>query len=148
MIVFEKWMGCEEVKTFKLKGLEIVENKEEEVIQTTVPLVDGLVINREDSGGWLIEAYLEQSQRAFLQELKDNKNEIMIQVKITKESNDPAFFITSIIGINEIDENRINALFQGDVVDVRKSKIEEMLQTIIEEGYQGASLLKKFKELI
>ncbi|MGM8213920.1 YwpF family protein [Virgibacillus sp. W0430] len=136
------------MKTFKLKGLEIVENKEDGVAQITIPLIDGLVINREDNHGWLVEAYLDREHMGFLQDLKENKDEIMIQVKITKETNEPAFFISSIIGINEIDDTRINVLFQGHVVDVRKSKIEEMLQTIIEEGYQGASLLKKFKELI
>lgn len=52
------------------------------------------------------------------------------------------------IGINEISGDMINVLFQGSVVDHRKSRIEEMLKMIIEEGYQGESLLKKFKELI
>lgn len=136
------------MKTFKLKGLEIVENQEEGIKQINIPIIDGLVINREDGNGWLVEAYIEASHKEFLEILKENTSEIMIQVKITKETNEPAFFITSIVAINDIKENRINVLFQGNVVDVQKSKIEEMLQTIIEEGYQGASLLKKFKELI
>lgn len=136
------------MKTFKLKDLEIVENDEQGITQTKIDLIDGLIINREDRHGWLIEAYVDNSYMKDLQHLKDTKDEIMIQVKITKPTNEPAFFITSIIGINEIDEGRMNILFQGDVVDVQKSKIEAMLKTILEEGYQGASLLKKFKELI
>ena len=136
------------MKTFKLKGLEIVENQEDDVKQTKIPIIDGLVINREDGNGWLVEAYIDASHKNILEKLKENTSEIMIQVKITKETNEPAFFITSIVAINDIKENRINVLFQGNVVDVQKSKIEEMLKTIIEEGYQGASLLKKFKELI
>ena len=78
----------------------------------------------------------------------EHLDEIMIKVKITREENDPAFFITKIIDINEISDKTINVLFQGKVVDHRKSRIEEMLQTIIEQGYQGESLLKRFKELI
>jgi hypothetical protein len=52
------------------------------------------------------------------------------------------------IGMNDITEEKINVLFQGNVVDHSKSRIEDMLRMIMEEGYQGESLLKKFKELI
>ena len=134
------------MKTFKLKGLKIVANEDNDVQQKVIPLYDGLVINREDKFGWLIEAYIAKTHVDYLQSL-EKLEEIMIQVKITREENDPAFFITKVVGINEINDERINVLFQGEVVDHRKSRIEEMLQMIIEEGYQGESLLKKFKEL-
>ncbi|MEI3604882.1 YwpF family protein [Pseudogracilibacillus sp. SE30717A] len=135
------------MKTFKLKGLKIMANEEDGVERKQIPLHDGLVINREDKFGWLIEAYIDKIYLAYFNKVK-NVEELMIQVKITREDNDPAFFITKVIGINQINEDRINVLFQGEVVDHRKSRIEEMLQMIIEEGYQGESLLKKFKELI
>ena len=135
------------MKTFKLKGLKIMANEEEGFERRNIPLHDGLVINREDKHGWLIEAYTDKQHLKYLNSL-EKVEEIMIQVKITREENDPAFFITNIVGINEINEENINVLFQGEVVDHRKSRIEEMLQMIIEEGYQGESLLKKFKELI
>lgn len=136
------------MKTFKLKGLEIMENKEDGIEQKKISLTDGLVINREDDVGWLIEAYIDKNQYLEYFSTIEHIEEIMIQVKITREENDPAFFITKIININEISEKQINVLFQGTVVDHGKSRIEEMLQMIIEEGYQGESLLKKFKELI
>ncbi len=135
------------MKTFKLKGLKIMANEEDGVDRKKIPLFDGLVINREDKLGWLIEAYIDIEYLPYFNNLM-NVEELMIQVKITREENDPAFFISKIIGINQINEERINVLFQGKVVDHRKSRIEEMLQMIIEEGYQGESLLKKFKELI
>jgi len=122
-------------------------NEEEGVKRKKIPLHDGLVINREDKYGWLIESYVDIQFLPYFESLQ-KVDEIMIQVKITREENDPAFFITKVIGINEINEERINVLLQGKVVDHRKSRIEEMLQMIIEEGYQGESLLKKFKELI
>ena len=135
------------MKTFKLKSLEMMENKDERIQKKTIPLTDGLIINREDELGWLIEAYLDSKYESYFKKMQQY-NELMIKVKITREENDPAFFITKVIGINEINEGKINVLFQGKVVDHRKSRIEEMLQMIIEEGYQGESLLKKFKELI
>lgn len=136
------------MKTFKLKALEIIGNKDEDVTQYNIPLIDGLIINREDEESqWIIEAYTTRNYLDYFKKLQSENDEIMINVKITKESNDPAIFITSIIGINEID-TQMNVLFKGIVVDQRNSKIEQVLKTLIDEDYQGEALLKKFKELI
>lgn len=135
------------MKTFKLKGLQIVADEKKEIAPKTIPLIDGLVINREDDIGWLIEAFIDTSYKTYFSKIEDTE-ELMIKVKITREDNDPAFFITEVIAINEISEERINVIFQGKLVDHRKSRIEELLEEILEQGYQGASLLKKFKESI
>src|SRR5690625_4209688 len=124
-----------------------MENKDELIDRKTFNLHDGLVINREDEFGWLIEAYMDDTYYNYFTSI-ENHHDIMVQVKISREDNDPAFFITNIVSINSIGENKMNVVFQGRVVDQKKSRIEEMLQKIIEEGYQGESLLKKFKELI
>src|SRR5690625_5833489 len=113
------------MKTFKLKELVIVGNEEDDARSKEIPLFDGLVINREDSLGWLIEAYIDKTYTDFLQSLQ-SREEIMLQVKITRKDNDPAFFITKVLAINDINEKRINVLFQGKVIDHRKSRIEEI----------------------
>lgn len=135
------------MKTFKLKGLKVMNNQEVSVQRKHIDLIDGLVINREDEHGWLIEAFTDRKYWDFFTSIKDMK-ELMIQVKITREENDPAFFLTEIVSINEIGDNRMNVLFQGKIVDHSKRRIEKLLEMIIEEGYQGRSLLEKFKELI
>src|SRR5699024_6566281 len=112
------------MKTFKLKGLQIMKNEDDHIEQKPIPLNDGLVINREDKEGWLIEACMKREYLSYFESLEDIE-EIMIQVKITREENDPAFFITKIIGINDINEEKINVLFQGNVVDHSKNRIEE-----------------------
>lgn len=122
-------------------------NQEVSVQRKHIDLIDGLVINREDEHGWLIEAFTDRKYWDFFTSIKDTK-ELMIQVKITREENDPAFFLTEIVSINEIGDNRMNVLFQGKIVDHSKRRIEKLLEMIIEEGYQGRSLLEKFKELI
>lgn len=122
-------------------------NQEVSVQRKHIDLIDGLVINREDEHGWLIEAFTDRKYWDFFTSIKDTK-ELMIQVKITREENDPAFFLTEIVSINEIGDNRMNVLFQGKIVDHSKRRIEKLLEIIIEEGYQGRSLLEKFKELI
>lgn len=135
------------MKSFKLVGLEVMSNEDDGIERRKIDLFDGLVINREDELGWLIEAFIDNKHLSYFQQHRDAQ-EIMIKVKITREDNDPAFFITKIASVNEITEEKMNVLFQGNIIDHRKSKIEEMLQMIIEEGYQGDSLLRKFKELM
>lgn len=135
------------MKTFKLNELIIMGDEEDNIIQKKIPLKDGLIINREDKYGWIIEAFLDVNYYEYFESLKPSE-ELVIQVKITREENDPAFFVTKISGVNKINDDKMNVIFEGKIVDHRKSSIEEMLKTIIEEGYQGESLLKKFKELI
>lgn len=136
------------MKTFKLRRLDIIEDKNEDIVLNNIPLLDGLTINKEnDENTWVIEAYTDRKYLEFFRKLKEKNDEVLIQVKITKESNDPATFLTSIIGINEIG-SQMNVLFNGTIVDEQKSKILEMLTALVEEGYQEESLLEKFKELL
>ncbi len=134
------------MKTFKMKALKIVDEADDTVVKD-IELDDGLVINKEDRTGWLLEAYTDKKYKDYFESIMKN-NEVMVQIKITRIENDPAFFITNVIAINDISETHINVIFEGKIVDHRKSRIEEMLEEIIAEGYQGESLLKKFKERI
>ncbi|MBP2077939.1 YwpF-like family protein [Oceanobacillus polygoni] len=135
------------MKTFKLKRLEVVDHDDDEIEQLNIKLRDGLIINREDDQGqWLIEAYTNKSYMDYFKKLHGEQGEIMIQATITKESNEPATFITTVLGINEIGDH-INVLFIGTIIDRRKHIIEDLLTDLIDQGYQGRELLSKFKEL-
>lgn len=132
------------MKTFKLVHLKIINGEENGLVHTRIPLYDGLIINREDAKNrWVIEAYTSKIYLDYFQELQ-NQDKIMIQVKITKKSNDPAVFLTSIIDINEIG-TKMNVLFMGTIVDQRKDRIESILKELINKGYEGKELLKQFK---
>ncbi|SHG24750.1 YwpF family protein [Ornithinibacillus halophilus] len=136
------------MKTFKLKEFQILVNKNGDIVKHPIQLIDGLIINREDEKNrWTIEAYIEQSYFDFFEQLKGTRDEIMVEVRITKESNEPATFISSIIGINKIESN-MNVLLSGQIVDQRKSKIEGLLTDLVQEGYQGEELIDKFKDKI
>lgn len=136
------------LKTFKLISLKVLEKKNENIIHRVIPLIDGLIINREDNENqWIIEAFIDQSYEPYFNELRDDKNEVMLQVKISKESNDPAFFITKIIGMNRIGKN-MNILFKGTIIDQRKHEFENLVETLIAKGYYGEKLLIKFKQLM
>jgi hypothetical protein len=141
-------MGGKKMKTFLLKALQIMESQNEEIIKTDIELIDGLIINREDDkNSWLIEALVDKKHLEWFEDLKARRDQVMIEVKISKITNAPATFITSIDSINKIGKH-INIIFMGTIVDKRKSKIEEMLGELINQGYQGEELLEKFKKLL
>ncbi|AXI08929.1 hypothetical protein CUC15_08370 [Oceanobacillus zhaokaii] len=128
------------MKTFKLKMLTIINQENGKIVQNRIPLLNGLIINREDdTNQWIIEAYIEKANKAYFNQLLENKEELMLQVKITKESNEPATFITSILSINEIGEN-INVLFIGTVIERKEKNILKELTSLLEEGYRGKKL--------
>src|SRR5699024_10164992 len=130
------------MKTFKIKSLIVRGEEENNITKKEINLHDGHVINREEEHDRLIEALTDKSYYQYFKKL-DTIKEIIVQVKITREENDPIFFITEIVSLNEISSEKINIIFEGKIVDHIKSGIEDRLQTIIEEGYQGESLLKK-----
>jgi len=131
------------VKTFKLISLKIIEDQDGK--KQNITLEDGLIINQEeDKNRWIIEAFIDKAYEDLFHHLK-NKTEVYIEVKITKESNEPASFVTNIASINEI-EDRINVIFVGKILDERKSKLEEKLVSLIEDGYEGEDLLQRFKK--
>ena len=133
------------MKTFMLKALDIIENDSRKKIE----LIDGLIINREDEENqWIIEAYIDQKYLNYFQELQNQNEKVMIEVKITKETNDPATFITSMIGLNKIG-TQMNVLFKGTIaVDQYNSGMEQALKSLIDQGYQGEELLGEFKALL
>src|SRR5690625_586592 len=133
------------MKTFMLKAIDIIENSSRKKVE----LIDGLIINREDEENqWIIEAYIDQKYLSYFKELQDKNEGIIVEVKITKETNDPATFITSMIGLNEIGA-QMNVLFKGTIaVDEYNSGVEKALKSLIDEGYQGEELLKRFKNIL
>ncbi|WP_284139293.1 YwpF family protein [Virgibacillus sp. LDC-1] len=136
------------MKTFKLKSLKIKESVKDELFHHDIELMDGLIINREDEKNrWITEAYMDKRYYDLIHRLREERDELMIEVKITKESNSPATFISKIISINDIGEH-INVLFMGTIIDQRIQNIEQMLRDLINQGYHGEELLTQFKALI
>ena len=134
------------MKTFKLKSLVIIDNKDKNMVKHNIELIDGLIINREDEESlWVIEAYTSNANYAYLKSVQENKNEVIIEVKITKETNAPVFFLTSIIGLNNINDN-MNVLFKGTIINQQKSRTEELLKKLIDQGYEGEELFSLFKQ--
>ncbi|MFQ3546068.1 YwpF-like family protein [Halobacillus rhizosphaerae] len=133
------------MKTFKLVSLDILEEKNDDITQRRIKLHDGLIINREDDKGrWVIEAFVDRSYAEFFQEMIERNEELMIQVKITKQSNQPATFLAQPIDTNYIGDD-MNVIFMGSIVDRHREQIEKVLKILLDEGFQGDALLEEFK---
>ncbi|MCP3030615.1 YwpF-like family protein [Halobacillus sp. A1] len=133
------------MKTFKLVSLDIVEEKNDDITQRRIKLNDGLIINREDDRGrWVIEAYVDNIYEEYFSSILQTEEELFIQVKITKSSNQPATFIAKVIDMNVIG-NDMNVIFIGTMIDRRRENIEKVLKTLLDEGYQGDELLDEFR---
>nr|WP_204500541.1 YwpF family protein [Aquibacillus albus] len=136
------------MKTFKLISLDLLEEGNEEIVVTNIPLLDGLIIDREDEKSqWVLEGVLDRSYQRYFEKFKKKNEQLMLQAKITKESNQPATFMCSIMGINEMDDH-INILFIGNLIDRKKGQIERTLKLLIDEGFQGEELLDEFKDRV
>ncbi|MFD1066077.1 YwpF family protein [Oceanobacillus locisalsi] len=132
------------MKTFKLRKLVILDY-DQGLEGTEVNLIDGLIINREDDyDTWLIEGFINRSYWSYF----ENKlhEELMVQATITKDSNEPASFITKMTEMHQIGE-RMNVMLMGKIIDKQKNDVEQLLSKLVEKGYEGEHLIQKFKEM-
>ncbi|MBB5324186.1 hypothetical protein HNQ34_001279 [Anoxybacillus tepidamans] len=130
------------MKTFKLVGLQVVHG---DVHQEEIPLIDGLIINKEDGKNrWLIETYIDKRYEPLFTELQKDHNEFRLQVIISDINNDPANMIASVRSITPLN-NHLSVLMDGLLVRNKTDLAETVLAGLVEQGLQGEALLKEFK---
>ncbi|WP_138415146.1 YwpF family protein [Aquibacillus sediminis] len=121
------------MKTFKLISIDLIKTLEKEVRVCAFPILDGLIIDREDEDSqWVLECLLDKKYLTYFTSLKEANNELVLQAKITKETNQPATFLSTLIAINEMDQH-INVLFKGKLSDqdLRIGKKKPTVHSII-----------------
>lgn len=131
------------MKTFKLVGLKIDEPPTGE---KEIPLLDGLVINKEDGeNSWLIEALIPKEFLAYFEEHKETNAKLRVFVTISKPSNAPAQ-IAAIVNTITILDGSISILLIGRLLTSRPlHNPEDLLQSLMEQGLTGNSLMEAFK---
>lgn len=101
------------MKTYQLCTLKVIneENPNNETIEINIE--DGLIINKEDgSKKWLIDAIITEEDRALIENLTKEKNELKIEVAITTKNNRPATMDMSIRNIVQLSRN-VGILLEG-----------------------------------
>ncbi|MEH7352139.1 YwpF-like family protein [Neobacillus drentensis] len=130
------------MKTFKLYSLDVVEDDS----SVEVPLVDGLILNKEDDQStWLLEAYTDLSLYDYFKKISEQNRDIIVEAVITKKENAPAFFQTKICSLLKF-EKYINVLFEGHLRRNKSDYSELLLDSLMQKGLEGEELLKEFKE--
>ena len=136
--------GWINLKTFRLASLAInlEEDGQEEFFD--IPLLDGLIINKEDGEThWMIEAFVEKKYHELFQERQAKNEELHLQVKISKKTNDPAFILAHVVLINILDDH-MSVLIEGVLIRSKFHFAEVILTQLVEAGLQGDELIKEF----
>ncbi|BDG81858.1 MULTISPECIES: YwpF-like family protein [Bacillus] len=136
------------MKTFKLVDLNVERVDKEEKSIEQFPLIDGLIINKEDGENhWLIEALVPKEHLSFFDQLQKKQAEVKVFVTITKKSNRPAQLTAAVKNIAELEES-ISVLIYGQMVTRKQQGTETILESLVKEGYTGARLIEAFKQKI
>ncbi len=129
------------MKTFKLISLQLVKKEE----WYDVPLVDGLIINKEDDHhSWLIEGYVDKSFYDIFHEASKEEKELLVQVVISKKENEPAPFKVKIRSLQTFD-NHISVLLEGTLKRSKNQYAELLLDSLIQRGLSGDELMNEFR---
>ncbi|MEH7383292.1 YwpF-like family protein [Bacillus sp. JJ1533] len=133
------------MKTFRLVSLMVLHQDEQPSRIEDIPLIDGLIINKEDGENrWIVEAFFEKSFKPIFEKAKQDETKLNLQVIISKKSNDPATFMGDVKIIKEMD-NSVSVLLDGNLVSSRPIMAEIVLTDLIQQGLQGEGLLTEFK---
>ncbi len=133
------------LKTFKLVSLVVLHDDEQPGRVEEIPLMDGLIINREDGENrWIVEAFIEKPYKDIFEKAHQSNEEINLQVTISKKSNEPASLLGTVKIIKEM-ENSVSVLMDGKIVTNRLNMAEVVLTDLIKQGLQGDNLLSAFK---
>lgn len=137
-----------EMKTFKLVDLNVERVDKEEKSIEQFPLIDGLIINKEDGENhWLIEALVAKEHLSFFEQLQNSQTEATVFVTITKQSNRPAQLTAAVKNIVKLEES-IQVLIYGQMVTRKQHSTETLLESLVKEGYTGNKLIEAFKQKI
>ncbi len=132
------------MKTFKLCSLIILLDNETEPKE--IPLVDGLIINKEEvQKNWLLEVVVSEEWEENFKQLHSSQQKFMLEATITKRTNDPATFVSTVKSINKLNKN-ISILLDGYLVVKEDDFSDMILRSILKEGYSGEEIITEFKK--
>ncbi|WP_163152105.1 YwpF-like family protein [Anoxybacillus sp. MB8] len=128
------------MKTFKLVSLTLLHEQKQ-----NIPLIDGLMINKEDENKrWLVEAYMDQTYRELFTSLKESGTTFDALVTISRTTNDPAHIRATVRSVTMMGE-RMSVLMDATIIK-RSNLAEVVLEDLVQRGLHGETLLQQFKQ--
>lgn len=130
------------MKTFKMLSFDLIKEDEKQHF----PLIDGIVINQENSHkSWILELFLEKEHISTFQQLHNSGEVFHAHVVISFPDNEPAPFSVVVNDIREI-RGHYSILLKGAVTQVRKKYAEQLLKFLLEEDLSKEELLLRFEQ--
>lgn len=129
------------LKTFKMISVGILAD---EKIQD-FPLIDGIIINQENSHRmWILEMFIDQQHEKLFEDWKESGELLEARVVISYPENEPAGFRVAVDAVERIGDH-ISVLLKGRLKRARTQYAEHLLEELITEGLSGDELLKRFE---
>lgn len=128
------------MKTFKMLSFDLVTK---DGVQP-FPLVDGIIINQENSHqSWILELFMEKQYRSTFDELLVNATVCNVRAVISFPDNEPAPFQVIVHTVQEIGDH-VSVLLKGTLKIKRSKYAEQLLSELLAEGVSLEDLLERF----
>jgi hypothetical protein len=129
------------MKTFKMLSVGILQ---EDLVQD-IPLIDGIIINQENSHRmWILEMFIDKKNQSVFEKWMADEELLDVKVVISYPENEPAAFRVAVKGVKLIGDN-ISVLMKGRLKRARAQYAEQLLEELIGEGMEGNELLRRFE---
>lgn len=116
-----------------------------EDLTIAIPLVDGIIINQENSHrSWILEMYIDKKDSTFFQQFEGSEDILDVKVVISYPENEPATFQVAVYSVKEIGDY-VSVLFKGTLKRVRRKYAEQLLSELISDGLSGDELITRFE---
>ncbi|MFF5993882.1 YwpF family protein [Lysinibacillus sp. KU-BSD001] len=130
------------MKTFKMISFDLLLADHTQQI----PLIDGIIINQENSHhSWILELYIPNNFNEVFEPLLASGDVFEARAVISFPDNEPAPFTLVVSKIKHIGDH-ISVLLKGTLKAQRKRYAEQLLQELLVEGLSNDQLLDRFKQ--
>ncbi|MFC7685801.1 YwpF family protein [Ureibacillus sp. GCM10028918] len=130
------------MKTFKLLSFDLINEQG----GMNIPIVDGIVINQENSRkSWILELFLSKEYQSIFENLKESDELFEVHVIISFPDNEPAPFKVKVSDIQDIGE-KITVLLKGTIKTRRSKYAEALLKSLLSENLSSEELMTRFKK--
>lgn len=131
------------MKTFKMLSFDLIN----EDGGLNIPIIDGIVINQENSRkSWILELFLSKNQQSIFENLKVANDVFEVHVIISFPDNEPAPFKVMVSDVREIGNDKITVLLKGTIKARRSKYAEALLKTLLTENLSSEELMERFKK--
>ncbi|MCP1143639.1 YwpF family protein [Lysinibacillus endophyticus] len=130
------------MKTFKMLSFDLIN----EGGKLNIPLIDGIIINQENSHkSWILEIFTSKEHKSTFEKYESSGDILDVHAIISFPENEPAPFKVIVYSIKEIGEN-ISVLLKGTIKAQRNKYAEQLLKLLLEENLSKDELLERFKK--